>query len=398
MKVLILTVLLALTACNEPVKMNDITIGTNGIEKTWDKGVSDVRNEYDNTENRVSDTLAKANDDVLDTAAKANADAVDEEHRTTGRTKETLAKANSDVLDEEARTTGRVKDTLAKANGDVLDTAAQANEDAVEEEHKFNDRSKTTAKKANMDTIAEGDKLTDRIVGSDDKTVDQHGDEIRDLQRRMALVEQVNQSQNALLSLYLQQMADGDAQSAKDIFDLRTDLSALTGRVGTAESKISVLETLSSGLRTDLGILQGRVTATEEDILVSEDAIDALYDQINGENGVLDRLDNAESDIHDLQVKTKKLRKKLNKLKNYVHGCLENRIQDLESAVSASCELTVSDVTNFKVTKCTNTVLGICAGNQSRILYSAKLKFECLGKEAQYIDNVLFETDPTPSY
>ena len=283
MKVLILTVLLALTACNEPVKMNDITIGTNGIEKTWDKGVSDVRNEYDNTENRVSDTLAKANDDVLDTAAKANADAVDEEHRTTGRTKETLAKANSDVLDEEARTTGRVKDTLAKANGDVLDTAAQANEDAVEEEHKFNDRSKTTAKKANMDTIAEGDKLTDRIVGSDDQSVDQHGDEIRDLQRRMALVEQLNSLQTNILDIHSRRMDKQDETFNAFADEMYGELGRLENKIDTTQSEVDALEVLVSDLtiRVDFLALEvGPLANSRIDDLLSR--VITLETTVNG--------------------------------------------------------------------------------------------------------------------
>lgn len=165
MKLNLICLALLITSCNVDSSQKDIVLGTTGIENTWNKAVQDTRNEFDGVYSDSKETLYTANIDV-----------VNEEHLFNAKAKAAGSKANFDVLD-----------TAAKANADTLDTAAKANTDTVAEEHKFNDTFKTTTKKANMDVVAEGDKLTDRVVGSDDKTVDDHGDRIAELEQRVKL-------------------------------------------------------------------------------------------------------------------------------------------------------------------------------------------------------------------
>ena len=97
----------------------------------------------------------------------------------------------------------------------------------------------------------------------------------------MALVEELNRSQDVMLALYLQQMQDGDAKLAKDLFDLRVDLGALSGRVSTAESSIQVLEILTTDLSIRLADLEKRVTL-DEAALAQE-----IKDRMDGDSKIL---------------------------------------------------------------------------------------------------------------
>jgi hypothetical protein len=311
----------ALTGCGADNKasLQDITIGTEKLENSWDKAVSDTRNEYDRTENRVDETLVKANED-----------AVNEEHAVTGRTKDTLAKANADVLDEEATTTGRVKDTLA-----------QANEDAVIEEHVFNDRFKTTSKKANMDTVAEGDKLTDRLVGSDDKTVDDHGDRIRELERRMTLVEQLNSLQSQLLVKLEDKLA--------------SEIGSLEARITSAmKSDFDTLKTLIDALGQ----------ALDQEVLNRETADQELKDLIYAEAAAREAGDEDLADQLADEIDARETE----------DNCLSNRISAVKAAIDNQCQITVGTKTTYV----------------PFVSKKANVTLNCLGKTPTILNNVIF--------
>lgn len=215
MKKVVLAVSL-LTACGYSVPSQDVVIGTGGIESTWDKAVSDVRNEYDRTENRVNETLVKA-----------NMDAVAEEHRVTEN----------------------VKEAGAKANEDTLDTLKKANEDFVNEEHRVNQNTKDTGLKANEDFNHEQDRMTERLVGSDDATLENHGDRIEALEAKAAYLEgelsRISSLESQVNSLTTQ---DSSIQSA-----LQAGLAYTQDLIAHLGSKLDALKgTDIKGINTQL--------------------------------------------------------------------------------------------------------------------------------------------------
>jgi hypothetical protein len=226
MKKLVMLVSL-LSACDYSAPVADIVIGTEGIESTWDKATSDTRNEYDRFESNVNDTLTKA-----------NMDAVNEEHR----------------FNENAKEAG------AKANQDTLDTLEKANMDAVNEEHRFNQNTKDTALQANEDFNHEQDRLTERLVGSDDATIENHGDRITALEAKAAYLEgelsRISSLESRVSSLTTQ---DSSIQSA-----LQAGLNYAQGLIAALGSK---LESLTSsdikGLNTQLATLDAAITSIQ---------------------------------------------------------------------------------------------------------------------------------------
>jgi hypothetical protein len=226
MKKVVLVVSL-LTACGYSVPSSDVVIGTGGIESTWDKAVSDIRNEYDRTESRVNETLVKA-----------NMDAVAEEHRVTEN----------------------VKEAGAKANEDTLDTLKKANEDFVNEEHRVNQNTKDTGLKANEDFNHEQDRMTERLVGSDDATLENHGDRIEALEAKAAYLEgelsRISSLESRVNSLT---MEDSSIQEA-----LQAGLDYAQGLIAALGSKIDSLTSSDiQGLNTQLATLDAAIASIQ---------------------------------------------------------------------------------------------------------------------------------------
>lgn len=223
MKKFVLVVSL-LTACDYSVPSADIVIGTKGIESTWDKAVSDTRNEYDRVESNVIATLVKA-----------NMDAVAEEHR----------------FNE------NVKETGAKANEDTLDTLKKANKDFVNEEHRVNQNMKDTGLKANEDFNHEQARMTDKLVGSDDTALENHEARISALETKAAYLEgelsRISSLESRVSSLTTQ---DSSIQSA-----LQAGLTYAQGLIASLGSKLDALTSSDiQGLNAQLATLDAAIT------------------------------------------------------------------------------------------------------------------------------------------
>jgi cell division septum initiation protein DivIVA len=309
--------LMAAIGCDSDPSLKQAGDAFEKAGESVDKAFSDIGDEGV----RFNDNFNDGKENAADGLADFNQDFNDEEHRFNQRVKDTGAKANADVLDEEARTTGRVKDTLEKANMD-----------AVEEEHRFNDRFKTTTKKANMDTIAEGDKLTDRIVGSDDKTVDQHGDEIRDLQRRMALVEQLNTIQTNILDMYDRRMDDQDETFNAFVNEMYGELGRLENKIDTTQSEVDALELL----------------------------------------------------VHDLTIRVDTLAIEVGPSANSRIDDLLTRVGWLENAVNGDCEITHGTKTPVQIDICDKwNIFGSCTNKVLATFQKQTVTLTCLGKTSQ---------------
>lgn len=438
MKKFVLSFLLvAAISCDSDPSLKQAGDAFEKAGESVDKAFSDIGDEGV----RFNDNFNDAKEDASDGLADANQTFNDEEHRFNQRVKDTGAKANADVLNEEARTTGRVKDTLEKANMD-----------AVEEEHRFNDRFKTTSKKANMDTIAEGDKLTDRIVGSDDKTVDQHGDEIRDLQRRMALVEQTNVTQSSVLSLHNLRLiqlenrmdaAEADLASlrsltlseiarldAKDVA-LQQDLSVAVAALEASLANESAERVASDAdiiqdLLNEIAARQAGDTTLQNQVTTISGNLSTLTTNFNSfkttqqlnnlfQQGQLlaaglaianlsSRMSSAESDIGSLETAVSALQCQVNHLSTRVTETesdiddleqdlsdLNDRVLTLESLIDEPCTLSVGTKTNVTFKECTSyNIFGNCTNTQTVTYKKASVTMQCLGKPAQVINDVMF--------